>query len=90
MERITTMERAKMLAELKQQIAKSKQKNYIRHWRLKDGKPFLESEKEFDYDTTVNFTGCLKKADAAVYKQFDLEQLAAEQRKEVNNGRHEQ
>jgi hypothetical protein len=52
--------------------------------------PFLESEKEFDYDTTVNFTGCLKKADAAVYKQFDLEQLAAEQRKEVNNGRHEQ
>lgn len=84
------MERAKMLAELKQQIAKSKQKNYIRHWRLKDGKPSLKSEKEFDHDITVNFTGCSKKADAEVYKQFDLEQLAAEQRKEVDNGRHEQ
>jgi len=90
MERITTMERAKILADLKRQIAKSKQKNYIRHWRLKDGKPFLESEKELDHDTTVNFTGCLKKEDAEVYKQFDLEQLAAEQRKEVDNGRHEQ
>jgi len=84
------MNRAKILADLKRQIAKSKQKNYIRHWRLKDGKPFLESEKEFDHDTTVNFTGCSKKADAEVYKQYDLEQLAAEQRKEVNNGRHEQ
>lgn len=80
------MERAKMLAELKQQIAKSKQKNYIRHWRLKDGKPSLKSEKEFDHDITVNFTGCSKKADAEVYKQFDLNQLAAEQRKEVKNG----
>ena len=84
------MERAKMLAELKQQIAKSKQKNYIRHWRLKDGKPFLESEKELDHDITVNFTGCSKKEDAEVYKQFDLEQLADEQRKEVSDGRHEQ
>ena len=84
------IERTKRLMELKQQIAKSKQKNYIRHWRLKDGKPFLESEKELDHDITVNFTGCLKKEDAAVYKQYDLEQLAAEQRKEVNNGRHEQ
>jgi len=84
------IERTKRLMELKQQIAKSKQKNYIRHWRLKDGKPFLESETAFDHDTTVNFTGCSKKADAEVYKQYDLEQLAAEQRKEVNNGRHEQ
>jgi len=84
------IERTKRLMELKQQIAKSKQKNYIRHWRLKDGKPFLESETAFDHDITVNFTGCSKKADAAVYKQYDLEQLAAEQRKEVNNGRHEQ
>jgi len=84
------IERTKRLMELKQQIAKSKQKNYIRHWRLKDGKPFLESETAFDHDITVNFTGCSKKADAEVYKQYDLEQLAAEQRKEVNNGRHEQ
>ena len=80
------IERTKRLMELKQQIAKSKQKNYIRHWRLKDGKPFLESEKELDHDITVNFTGCLKKEDAAVYKQYDLDQLAAEQRKEVKNG----
>ena len=79
-------EKSKRLMELKQQIAKSKQKNYIRHWRLKDGKPFLESEKELDHDITVNFTGCLKKEDAAVYKQYDLDQLAAEQRKEVKNG----
>ena len=86
------IERSKLLRELQKQIAKSKNKNkhYIRRWSIRDGKPFLESEKELDHDITVNFTGCLKKEDAEVYKQFDLEQLADEQRKEVSDGRHEQ
>ena len=83
-------ERSQKIKELKQQIAKSKNKHYIRRWSIRDGKPFLESEKELDHDITVNFTGCLKKEDAAVYKQYDLDQLAAEQRKEVSDGRHEQ
>jgi|GEM_PF-2733773 len=87
MERITTMNRAKMLAELKQQIAKSKNKHYIRRWSIRDGRPFLEEEHEVDLDlTTINFTGCLTKEDSEIYKQFDLDQLAAEQRKEVKNG----
>ena len=81
------MERAKKIKELKQQIAKSKNKHYIRRWSIRDGRPFLEEEHEVDLDlTTINFTGCLKKEDAAVYKQYDLDQLAAEQRKEVKNG----
>jgi hypothetical protein len=84
------IERTKKLKELKQQIAKSKNKNkhYIRRWSIRDGRPFLEDEHEVDLDlTTINFTGCLTKEDSEIYKQFDLDQLAAEQRKEVKNGR---
>jgi len=83
-------ERSKKLRELQKQIAKSKNKNkhYIRRWSIRDGKPFLEEEHEVDLDlTTINFTGCLTKEDSEIYKQFDLDQLAAEQRKEVKNGR---
>lgn len=81
------MERAKKIKELKQQIAKSKNKHYIRRWSIRDGRPFLEEEHEVDLDlTTINFTGCLTKEDSEIYKQFDLDQLAAEQRKEVKNG----
>ena len=80
-------ERAKKIKELKQQIAKSKNKHYIRRWSIRDGRPFLEEEHEVDLDlTTINFTGCLTKEDSEIYKQFDLDQLAAEQRKEVKNG----
>jgi hypothetical protein len=80
-------ERSKKIKELKQQIAKSKNKHYIRRWSIRDGRPFLEEEHEVDLDlTTINFTGCLTKEDSEIYKQFDLEQLAAEQRKEVKNG----
>lgn len=83
------MKREKKLKELKQQIAKSKNENkhYIRRWSIRDGRPFLEEEHEVDLDlTTINFTGCLTKEDSEIYKQFDLDQLAAEQRKEVKNG----
>jgi hypothetical protein len=83
-------ERSKKLRELQKQIAKSKNKNkhYIRRWSIRDGRPFLEEEHEVDLDlTTINFTGCLTKEDSEIYKQFDLDQLAAEQRKEVKNGR---
>ncbi|MDN5292478.1 MAG: hypothetical protein PWQ06_2717 [Anaerophaga sp.] len=83
-------ERSKKLKELQKQIAKSKNKNkhYIRRWSIRDGRPFLEEEHEVDLDlTTINFTGCLTKEDSEIYKQFDLDQLAAEQRKEVKNGR---
>ncbi len=86
-------ERLKKLKELQKQIAKSKNKNkhYIRRWSIRDGRPFLEDEHEVDLDlTTINFTVCLKKEDSEIYKQFDLEQLADEQRKEVSDGRHEQ
>ena len=86
MERELKMARAKRLTELKQLIERSKSKCYVRFWKLKDGIPFLKSEKEIDHDVTINFTVCLKKEDAEVYKQFDLEQLADEQRKEVKNG----
>ena len=82
-------ERSKKIKELKQQIAKSKNKNkhYIRRWSIRDGRPFLEEEHEVDLDlTTINFTGCLTKEDEEIYKHFDLEQLATEQRKEVKNG----
>ena len=80
-------ERTKKIKELKQQIAKSKNKHYIRRWSIRDGRPFLEEEHEVDLDlTTINFTGCLTKEDSEIYKQFDLDQLAAEQRKEVKNG----
>jgi hypothetical protein len=82
-------ERSKKLRELQKQIAKSKNKNkhYIRRWSIRDGRPFLEEEHEVDLDlTTINFTGCLTKEDSEIYKQFDLDQLAAEQRKEVKNG----
>mgnify|MGYP000962895188 FL=1 len=80
-------ERSKKIKELKQQIAKSKNKHYIRRWSIRDGRPFLEEEHEVDLDlTTINFTGCLTKEDSEIYKQFDLDQLAAEQRKEVKNG----
>ena len=80
-------ERTKKINELKQQIAKSKNKHYIRRWSIRDGRPFLEEEHEVDLDlTTINFTGCLTKEDSEIYKQFDLDQLAAEQRKEVKNG----
>ena len=82
-------ERSKILRELQKQIAKSKNKNkhYIRRWSIRDGRPFLEDEHEVDLDlTTINFTGCLTKEDSEIYKQFDLDQLAAEQRKEVKNG----
>ncbi len=82
-------ERSKKLKELQKQIAKSKNKNkhYIRRWSIRDGRPFLEEEHEVDLDlTTINFTGCLTKEDSEIYKQFDLDQLAAEQRKEVKNG----
>lgn len=80
-------ERTKKIMELKQQIAKSKNKHYIRRWSIRDGRPFLEEEHEVDLDlTTINFTGCLTKEDSEIYKQFDLDQLAAEQRKEVKNG----
>lgn len=79
--------RTKKIKELKQQIAKSKNKHYIRRWSIRDGRPFLEEEHEVDLDlTTINFTGCLTKEDSEIYKQFDLDQLAAEQRKEVKNG----
>ena len=83
-------ERSKKLRELQKQIAKSKNKNkhYIRRWSIRDGRPFLEEEHEVDLDlTTINFTGCLTKEDSEIYKQFDLDQLAAEQRREVKNGR---
>ena len=80
------IERAKRLRELKQQIAKAKSKHYIRLWKMKDGRPFLEREHEVDYDVTMNITCCLTKEDSEIYKQFDLDQLAAEQRKEVKNG----
>lgn len=83
-------ERTKKLRELQKQIAKSKNKNkhYIRRWSIRDGRPFLEEEHEVDLDlTTINFTGCLTKEDEEIYKQFDLDQLAAEQRREVKNGR---
>jgi hypothetical protein len=81
-------ERSQKIKELKQQIAKSKNKHYIRRWSIRDGRPFLEEEHEVDLDlTTINFTGCLTKEDSEIYKQFDLDQLAAEQRKEVKNGR---
>jgi hypothetical protein len=80
-------ERSQKIKELKQQIAKSKNKHYIRRWSIRDGRPFLEEEHEVDLDlTTINFTGCLTKEDSEIYKQFDLDQLAAEQRKEVKNG----
>jgi len=80
-------EKIKKIKELKQQIAKSKNKHYIRRWSIRDGRPFLEEEHEVDLDlTTINFTGCLTKEDSEIYKQFDLDQLAAEQRKEVKNG----
>ena len=80
-------ERSKKLRELQKQIAKSKNKHYIRRWSIRDGRPFLEEEHEVDLDlTTINFTGCLTKEDSEIYKQFDLDQLAAEQRKEVKNG----
>ena len=80
-------ERSKKIKELKQQIAKSKNKHYIRRWSIRDGRPFLEEEHEVDLDlTTINFTGCLTKEDEEIYKHFDLEQLATEQRKEVKNG----
>ena len=82
-------ERSKKLRELQKQIAKSKNKNkhYIRRWSIRDGRPFLEEEHEVDLDlTTINFTGCLTKEDSEIYKQFDLDQLAAEQRREVKNG----
>ena len=81
--------KAKKLMELQKQIAKSKNKNkhYIRRWSIRDGRPFLEEEHEVDLDlTTINFTGCLTKEDSEIYKQFDLDQLAAEQRREVKNG----
>ena len=79
--------RSKKIKELKQQIAKSKNKHYIRRWSIRDGRPFLEEEHEVDLDlTTINFTGCLTKEDSEIYKQFDLDQLAAEQRREVKNG----
>lgn len=81
------IERSRKIKELKQQIAKSKNKHYIRRWSIRDGRPFLEEEHEVDLDlTTINFTGCLTKEDSEIYKQFDLDQLAAEQRKEVKNG----
>ena len=80
-------ERSQKIKELKQQIAKSKNKHYIRRWSIRDGRPFLEEEHEVDLDlTTINFTGCLTKEDEEIYKHFDLEQLATEQRKEVKNG----
>lgn len=79
------MERVKKLNELKQQIQKSKTKNYIRYWVVEEGKPVVKSETEFAGDMTINFL-YEKGGKGEIFKQFDLNQLANEQRKEVQNG----
>lgn len=79
------MERIKKLNELKQQIQKSKTKNYIRYWEVEEGKPVVKSETEFAGDMTINFL-YEKGGKGETFDKYDLEKLADEQRKEASNG----